>query len=383
MKVAWDLQAITGPRPTGLGLAVRFLLEAVRRHAPETEALELRPNTRDAALSSVPDRLAWEQVRLPLALRKSRRAGAQLAFTPALGAPLLSPFPQAAYVHDLIPLKQPEHFSGPARWYWSTLLPATWRRCQALAVSNHTVADELAELLRYPRARIRLVPYYIDPTLRDTAAELRASGEVPARDEASTLGNASPGALFLTVGSHEPRKNLELAIRALAHYNEAQPPARLAITGVENAHTQALRQLAAELGVTERVDFTGYLDRRQLAARLLAATALVFASREEGFGLPPLEAQSVGCPVVLSDTPVLRAVHADPARLAQLAPELRSPPACVPVDDASALAAELARLATDADYRARQVQAGLAYSATFTPQATASALVDLFHTALE
>ncbi len=374
MKAACDWQAITGPRPTGLGVAVRFLMQALARHAPEVEILGLKPNAVDAPLSRVPDRLAWEQVRLPLALARARRTGAQLAFTPALGAPLLSPLPRVAYVHDLIPLKQPGHFTGPARWYWSTLLPATWRNCQALAVSNQLIADELADLLAYPRERIFLAPYYIDPTLHDIASELYAHGKV-ARP-------AGAGAVFLTVGSHELRKNLELPIRALALFNREHPPARLVITGAENAHTTTLRRLAHECGVAEHIEFTGYLDRRQLVQLLLTATALVFASLAEGFGLPPLEAQSVGCPAILSDIPVLRAVHADPIRLARIAPEHRCPPPFVQVSDAAGLAGEMRRLAADASYRTRLARAGEVYAATFIPQDTARGLVAAFDSVL-
>ena len=198
MKVACDWQAITGPRPTGLGVAARFLMQALEEHAPDVEVLGLRPNTVDAPLSRVPDRLAWEQLRLPITLAKAKHGGAQLAFTPALGAPLFSPLPRVTYVHDLIPLRQPGHFSGPARWYWGTMLPATWRRCEALVVSNQMVADELAGLLSYPRERIHLAPYFIDPTLQTIASESSINRKVADSGETS--------AAFLTVGSHEPRK---------------------------------------------------------------------------------------------------------------------------------------------------------------------------------
>ena len=115
---------------------------------------------------------------------------------------------------------------------------------------------------------------------------------------------------------------------------------------------------------------------------MLDATALIFVSREEGFGLPPLEAQSIGCPVILSDIAVLRGVHANPARLDQLQPEQRYSPVFVPLDDAAALATEMSRIATDTQHRAHLVQAGLAYSDTFTPQDTANGLVAAFKSVL-
>jgi hypothetical protein len=161
MRVAWDLQAITGPRPTGLGVSVNMLLSALRTHALDVDVVELRPNNDNLPSSGVPDRLRWEQLRLPARLRKQqRRRPIDLLYSPALGAPLSSPVPVIAHVHDLIPLLYPQQFAGPSGWYWKELLPYTWRSCPALTVSNESVADDIVRLLRYPRERIHVVPYY-------------------------------------------------------------------------------------------------------------------------------------------------------------------------------------------------------------------------------
>ena len=94
MRVAWDLQAVTGPGRTGLGVSVQFMLDALESGAPDVEVAGLRPNERDAALGGVGDRLAWEQWRLPAELRATHAARPlDLAYSPALGAPLFSPVP--------------------------------------------------------------------------------------------------------------------------------------------------------------------------------------------------------------------------------------------------------------------------------------------------
>ena len=171
MLPAWDLQAVTGPRPTGLGYSVQLLLDAYRAHGGpgggRADVCELRPNDRDEPLRGVPDRLAWEQWRLPRAVGRTLRYAARtkqappaLLYCPALGAPLRCALPRVAHVHDLIPLADPGQFSGAARWYWTTLLPACWRRCRVLTVSNASLVDEVAERLRLPRERIHVVPYY-------------------------------------------------------------------------------------------------------------------------------------------------------------------------------------------------------------------------------
>jgi glycosyltransferase involved in cell wall biosynthesis len=368
MRVAWDLQAVTGPGRTGLGVSVQFMLDAVINHTSDIELVGLRPNRTDAALRSVADRLQWEQWRLPAQLRAEHRRRALTAcYSPALAAPLLAPVPVVAHVHDLIPLIYPSQFSGVAGWYWGRLLPFTWRRCRLLTVSNAAVADDVAARLVYPRERIHVVPYYPDPTVAKLAAELNPDY----RDIAARLVPQRP--LFLTLASHEPRKNLELPIRALRLLHKRGINARLVCIGGLTPHTESLRILAATCGVASAVEFVGYQQRRATVELLLNCTALVFASRYEGYGMPPQEAQSLGCPAILSDIRCHRVVYADQLRFEQLPEELRVAPAFVNPDDEQGLALEMQRLCEDQEYRVRLGRAGLAYSATFSSAATAHA----------
>lgn len=359
MRIAWDLQAITGPRPTGLGVSVGFLLRALRDHAPEVEVVELRPNACDKPLRGVPDRLAWEQLRLPAALRREHaRQPLDLAYSPALGAPLSSPVPVVAHVHDLIPLHFPQQFSGVAGWYWKELLPFTWQRCRALTVSNHTVADDIAQRLGYPRGRIHVVPYYPEPEFARLAAE---AGPV--------VDDWAGAPRFVTIGSHEPRKNIELAIRAVGLLRSRGIPARLTCIGLHTPYTARLRELAQQAGA--EVEFPEYAARAEVVRLLRQATALLFVSRYEGYGMPPLEAMSIGCAVVLSDIPAHRAVYRG------------SGMPFVGVDDLEALSTVMLRLCDDAVYLAGLRRSGLAYCEMFTPEATAEALVGAFRSAAE
>jgi glycosyltransferase involved in cell wall biosynthesis len=359
------------------------LLEAFQSYPAGAEVTGLRPNEQDQALIGVLDRLRWEQLRLPLRLRalrrKARMQGGEapaLLYSPALGAPLVSPIPVVAHVHDLIPLREPAQFSGLASWYWRRLLPLSWKRCRLITVSNASLVDEVETLLRYGRGRIHVVPYYPDPRTAVLAAEIQPDYQRP------SLGAASGEPLFLCLASHESRKNIELPIRALAALKNRGMQARLVCVGGLTAHTQALAELAARTGVADCVEFPGYLEQRKTVRLLLGATALLFMSRLEGFGMPPQEAQSIGCAVVLSDIPCHRAVYADPLRWAQLDPGDRHPPVLLDPDDVAGLASEMARLISDPQYRLGLRRAGLAYSAAFTAEATAAALHTAFEAAL-
>jgi glycosyltransferase involved in cell wall biosynthesis len=376
VRIAWDMQALTGPRPTGLGVAVRLLLDALTAHCAEFDILPLYPNAQDRPLHGVPDRLAWEQWRLPRAVAQVQRADSlDLLYSPALGAPLRCAIPVVAHVHDLIALRYPEQFSGVAGWYWQRLLPACWRRCRAITVSNASLVDEVSQRLPYPRARIHVVPYYPNPALLQAAQALRLSSDPEGRPF---------GALpyFVMLASCEPRKNIELALRALGMLKRDGMEAGLLCIGLRTAHTNQLLALAEQEQVAQQVRFSDYLPLQQVARHLLDCTALLFLSRYEGYGMPPQEAQSIGCPVVLSDIPCHRAVYCDPQRLAQLPVGQYEAPPLVGVDDMDSLAELLHRLLRDDEWRGQLAASGQTYCGTFTPQATAQALRRAFLAAL-
>ena len=377
MRIAWDLQAVTGPRPTGFGISVGFMLQAFTDQATGFEVVGLRPNASNQALKSVGDRLAWEQWRLPAALRSEHRQHQlSLCYSPALGAPLNSPVPVVVHVNDLIPLLFPQAFHGIAGWYWKTLLPYTWKQCQAITVSNQTVAADLVKFLGYDGRRIHLVPFYPDPALAKLARQLQ-----PGFAEVKS-NNAPEHPLFVTLASLEPRKNIELAIQAIGELKAKGTIAKLVCIGGTTPHLESLRALAAKLGVAEQVEFTGYLERGQVVAHLLNCTALLFVSRYEGYGMPPLEAMSVGTAVVLSEIGCHREIYLDQGRWAKVGADLTHQPKLVPVDSVSELANEMGLLVSDREYRAGLRRAGLAYSATFTPQDTAAGLCQAFQAVL-
>ena len=108
----------------------------------------------------------------------------------------------------------------------------------------------------------------------------------------------------LSVGTVEARKDLATVVRMLVH----DPQLRLLAAGFETAYATELRLLAAGLGVGERFQLLGYVSDERLRELYRGARAMVFPSRYEGFGLPPLQAQAAGVPVVASDIPVLREV---------------------------------------------------------------------------
>jgi glycosyltransferase involved in cell wall biosynthesis len=162
----------------------------------------------------------------------------------------------------------------------------------------------------------------------------------------------------LFVGSLQPRKAPDLALQALAAVDSEL---RLVLAGPNKGLEDDLRGLASQLGLDRRVEFAGHVSKDDLAALYRGATALVFPSRYEGFGLPVLEAMASGTPVV--------------AVASSSVPEVAGEAAILVPADPQALAAGIERAVAE---RERMVTAGLERAARFTWAETARLTADVY-----
>jgi len=121
------------------------------------------------------------------------------------------------------------------------------------------------------------------------------------------------GSFFLHVGALDPHKNFELALEAFRRCNRRMI-CRLVVVGQMDHHLKAQAVACKKRGLNDVV-FTGYLSRQELEILYREATALLFLSRYEGFGLPVLEAMAQGCPVIASNAASIPEVAGDAALL--------------------------------------------------------------------
>ncbi len=219
--------------------------------------------------------------------------------------------------HDLAwttPRYQSELHDG---YPWD-LLCTEWPGARQVVVSDFR-QHELAKLLGVPLERITVVPNGID-AFRFLKLEPQTMEFV----RQTRLLEAAPR-LLLPVRI-TPRKNIELALRVLAELRKkAFPRASLVVTGPLGPHNPAnveyfkrLGALREELGLVESAHFlaelkSGFLPDEVIADFYSLADALLMPSREEGFGLPILEAGLAGLPVFCSDIPPLRSLGGNQA----------------------------------------------------------------------
>jgi len=182
------------------------------------------------------------------------------------------------------------------------------------------------------------------------------------------------GRIVLFVGRLQPLKAPDLAIRTLAALDAQLPrdgmPTRLVIVGGPSgppgdAHPPALRRLAEELGVGDRVAVLAPRPQRELAALYHAADVVIVPSHSESFGLVALEAQACGTPVVAADVGGLRAIVAGGGAL-------------VTGRDPRDFAAAVAPFLLDGRVRDAASRAGRATAARYGWPATAQATLDVY-----
>lgn len=177
-----------------------------------------------------------------------------------------------------------------------------------------------------------------------------------------------PEHFFLFAGVLKERKNVAGVVRAFAEFcRQERGDHELLVAGKGGGtYQQTLIALAHELGVEQQVRFLGYVTNEELAYLYTKATALVFPSFIEGFGMPVLEAMSVGLPVITSNQGALAEVAGDAALL-------------VDPNDATAIASAMTVLATTPSRREELREKGLIQASKFTWENTAAKFLNIVH----
>jgi len=258
-------------------------------------------------------RLWSEQVSWPLELaRRPVDVLACLAFYP----PRSVRVPFLMTVHDLTPLERPHDYPLVTRLYAAALLRQLVPRALRIATPSQWVKDQCVQRLGVSPERVDVVYSGVEPGFFAGAAP--GSEAPPPAPLLARLGIRSP--FWLSCGSLQPRKNLEVVIQALARLaGRAGGGPRLVVVGRPGSHARRLAELARSLGVGDAVVLAGRLEDHELASLYRTCGAFVFPSWAEGFGVPPLEAMAAGARVMAARATCLpeilgeHAVWADPA----------------------------------------------------------------------
>jgi glycosyltransferase involved in cell wall biosynthesis len=263
-------------------------------------------------------------------------------FTPAW-----SPTPTALLVHHLFGATAFEEASVPVAgvtWLLERTVPRSFRHRWVVAVSPSTRAD--------------LVARGMDPA----AIEVICNGVDTERyaPDPGTERFSEPTVLYL--GRLKRYKGVDLVLRAFAALEGRTPAHQLLVAGTGD-HEGALRALAAQLGIADRVHFLGFVPEEQKRELFRRSWVHVLASPKEGWGITNLEAAGCGTPTVASDAPGLRdsVVHGETGLL-------------VPHGDIAALAGAMGRILADPGLRERMGASARSFALRYSWAEAANAM---------
>ena len=355
MRIVFDVSPLSHPR-TGVGNYIRGSLAGLAQAAGGRHEIVAFAPTSPQGLRAIPAALAGIPVELRLRFLPFAHHW-RMAWS-RLGRPALERFlgrfdvlhfsdwmfpPQASgvrstMVHDLVPLRFPEWTTGRTRSMHGAKYRNAARTCDVIFTNSAFTARDVQERLGVPPQRTRVAPPGVDDCFH-------------AGGERAELGRP----YILGVATLEPRKNVETLVRAYGLLGNGHA---LALVGGEGWGEQPRLDV-------EGVIRLGFVSDEELARLYRGASAFVYPSRFEGFGIPIVEAMASGIPVVASAHPSMDEACGDAA--------VRADP-----DSPDALAAGIERALAERDELVRR---GLAHAKAFSWARVGRIFLDAFEEA--
>lgn len=372
MTIGIDASSAAKPFKTGVEWYAFRLIEALKR-LPRTEA---SPKVRLYASSPLTGPLGelpegWETSILPWSLPgwmrlrmgwEMLRRPPDVLFVPAQGLPLFTPHTKGkatvTTIHDVGFLRTPSVFRPDDRKSLVTATHRAIRQATHLLTVSEAAKRDIVDAYRVSPERITVTPLAAGPGFAPASPEAVAT--------AIQTHRLSPH-YFLYVGRFDAKKNPLGAVRAFELFKERRgegDPFELVFVGPSGFGAGDVAKYLEFHPLKNAVRFLSYLPEGDVTALMTGATAFLFPSWEEGFGMPVLEAMACGAPVVASDIPALRETAGEAALFASP----REP---------EALADALRRFADDANLRARHRALGLVQAAKFSWERTAQLTWDV------
>ncbi len=278
----------------------------------------------------------------------------ETAFTPAK----LSLIPTVCSIYDLSLRCYSKTHPRERVWFFEYFIKTRLKYARHILTISEFIKQEIIEEFKVPPSMVTAVPLAPDPLFGLCSADIIK--------KIKTKYNL-PETYLLFVSSLEPRKNIDLLIKALQTANTDIP---LVLVGWHGWGDKKWLEKIKKTDIKKRIYITGHVSDHDLKAIYNGAQALVYPSLYEGFGLPIVEAMTCGCPVICSNTAGMPEVAGDAAILIN------------PVKK-DELAHAIETIVHDTELKNSLVKKGFQQAAGFTWDSTARKTLDVFKRAVK
>ena len=315
MKIGIDAR-LYGPKHGGIGRYIENLIKQLEQIDQQNQYFIFlqKSNFSDYKPSNINFKsvladfkiYGWkEQVLFPFLLNKYQL---DLVHFPHFNAPIFYSGQFMVTIHDLIISHYPSSRATTLNpiiyrfklFIYKFVVKIIAKRAKKIITVSEYSKIDIVKLLSVPSSKI-IVTY--------EGVDLPISNQTNCQDIKSSLGIKKDFLLY--VGSAYPHKNLEMLIEAFGHLIAETSEYQLVLVGNNNHFYDRLKQNTQSKKFANSVIFTGYLSDESLTCLYQSAKLYIFPSLIEGFGLPPLEAQSHGLPVLSSSSTCLPEILGD------------------------------------------------------------------------
>ena len=372
MNIAFDAKRITN-NATGLGNYSRFVLEALTEYRPENRYLLYSPSIgrpelyrellehRSVQLHTPHRALAflggslWRNYSIPRLVREAKvDLFHGLSNELPLGLYRAQRVGTVVTIHDLAFIRYPQYYKPIDRLLYRRKYGASARAADHVITVSEQTRRDVIDIFGVEEERVTTVYQGCSERFAQIQPE-----EVAAARQALRL----PQRYMLFVGSIEERKNLLLAVEALAQLQDKE--LHLVAVGRRTPYVQQVLDRARRLGVASRLHLMHQVGATYLPGIYGGAEVFVYPSRFEGFGIPIIEALNAGVPVIgatgscLEEAGGPTSLYTDP-------------------DNADMLASLIDRVLIDISLRRLMIDEGRSYVERFTPKRIARDLSQVY-----
>jgi len=326
MRIAIDALPLMIPK-TGIGFYTHYLLSEFIRIAPENDyylydilwgqtvynLIKIENFQRITAtlqhISSFPFPFnIMSRIVLPLHIRATKGVRKieeiDLFFGPNFRTIFRKGIKTVITIHDMAHEYHPENVNEKLLRYLKQELPRTARLATLIIADSQNTKMDILKFLGVPQDKVKVIHIGVDKTFHPITN--------PTILGATSKKYRLPGEFILYLGAIQPRKNIAGLVKAYhllcqdSNFNY-----HLVVAGGVGWKNEDINHLVVELGLKDRIRFTGYISSSDLPILYSLAKAFIYPSFYEGFGLPILEAMACGTPVVTSNLSSLPEIGGD------------------------------------------------------------------------